>query len=110
MADFTSRDLLEGLNGLLGFRITEWREGYAEIAVDLDDRHRNRQGGLHGGTTAALIDAATGFCGIYERDPEKRRGNRQPRLPVDRDRIAVVREPGEQPSRLGARLSWRGCN
>lgn len=75
MADFISRDLLEGLNGFLGFRITEWREGYAEIAVDLDDKHRNRQGGVHGGTMTALIDAATGFCGIYEPDPEKRRGN-----------------------------------
>ena len=75
MADFTSHDLLEGLNGFLGFRITAWREGYAEISVDLDDKHKNRQGGLHGGTTAALIDAATGYCGIYEPDPAKRRGN-----------------------------------
>jgi uncharacterized protein (TIGR00369 family) len=75
MAEFTARELTEGLNGFLGFRLTDWREGYAEIAVDLADRHRNRQGGVHGGTTAALIDAATGFCGIFERDPEKRRGN-----------------------------------
>ncbi len=75
MSDFTAQDLTEGLNGFLGFRLTEWRDGYAEIAVDLADVHRNRQGGLHGGTTAALIDAATGYCGIFEPDPEKRRGN-----------------------------------
>ena len=55
--------------------ISAWREGYAEISVDLDDKHKNRQGGVHGGTTAALIDAATGYCGIYEPDPAKRRGN-----------------------------------
>jgi uncharacterized protein (TIGR00369 family) len=75
MAEFTTRELTEGLNGFLGFRLTDWRDGYAEIAVDIADVHKNRQGGVHGGTTAALIDAATGFCGIWERDPEKRRGN-----------------------------------
>lgn len=75
MAEFRTRELTEGLNGFLGFRLTDWRDGYAEIAVDIGDVHKNRQGGVHGGTTAALIDAATGFCGVWERDPEKRRGN-----------------------------------
>ena len=68
-------ELTKGLNGELGFRVLEWREGFARVTVDLDERHKNRQGGLHGGVTAALVDAATGFCGIYEPDPAKRRGN-----------------------------------
>ena len=75
MTDFEAREATRGLNGGLGFRLVEWREGFARVTVDLDERHENRQGGLHGGVTAALIDAATGFCGIYEPDPEKRRGN-----------------------------------
>ena len=75
MADFDSQELLEGLNGYLGFRIDDWRAGYAELSVELDDRHKNRQGGVHGGTMTALIDAATGFCGVYEPDRDKRRGN-----------------------------------
>ncbi len=75
MSDFTARDLTEGLNGFLGFRLTDWRDGFAEISVDIADVHKNRQGGVHGGTMASLIDAATGFCGIFEPDPEKRRGN-----------------------------------
>ena len=75
MTDFEPQDLTEGFNGYLGFRLVDWREGFARIAVDLQDHHRNRQGGLHGGVTASLIDAATGFCGVYEPDPEKRRGN-----------------------------------
>ena len=75
MADFKERDLTEGLNGFLGFRLTAWREDYAEISVDIADVHKNRQGGVHGGTITSLIDAATGFCGIFEPDPEKRRGN-----------------------------------
>ena len=75
MTDLETHDLTRGLNGYMGFRVVEWREGFARVAVDIDERHENRQGGLHGGVTAALIDAATGFCGIYEPDPEKRRGN-----------------------------------
>lgn len=83
MADFNSQELLEGLNGYLGFRIEAWREGYAEISVALDDRHKNRQGGVHGGTMTTLIDAATGFCGVYEPDREKRRGNATVSLTVN---------------------------
>ena len=75
MTDFDTHGFTKGLNGRLGFDLVEWREGFARVTVDLDERHENRQGGIHGGVTAALIDAATGFCGIYEPDPEKRRGN-----------------------------------
>jgi uncharacterized protein (TIGR00369 family) len=75
MSDFTPIELTEGLNSVLGFRLEDWRDGFARIAVDLDERHRNRQGGLHGGVTATLIDAATGYCGVFEPDREKRRGN-----------------------------------
>ena len=74
-AEGSAEELTRGLNAGLGFRLVEWREGFARVAVDLDERHQNRQGGLHGGVTAALVDAATGYCGIYEPDPEKRRGN-----------------------------------
>ena len=75
MTDFDTHGFTKGLNGRLGFDLVEWREGFARVTVNLDERHENRQGGIHGGVTAALIDAATGFCGIYEPDPEKRRGN-----------------------------------
>ena len=75
MTQFLPRDLKEGLNGHLNFLLTGWEEGYAEIRVNLTDMHRNRQGGVHGGTMTALIDAATGFCGVYEPDPDQRRGN-----------------------------------
>ena len=75
MADIATSGFTKGLNGSLGFDLVEWREGFARVVVDLDERHRNRQGGIHGGVTAALIDAATGFCGIYDPNPETRRGN-----------------------------------
>ena len=73
--EYDETELMEGLNSYLGFRMKEWREGYAEITVDLQEHHRNRQGGIHGGTMATLIDAAGGFCGVYEPDRAKRRGN-----------------------------------
>ncbi|MEC8963042.1 MAG: PaaI family thioesterase, partial [Pseudomonadota bacterium] len=69
------KSMTDGLNDLLGFRLVEWRSGYAVLDVELDDRHKNRQGGLHGGITASMIDAVTGYCGIYEPDSSKRRGN-----------------------------------
>ena len=69
------KSMTDGLNDLLGFRLVEWRSGYAVLDVELDERHKNRQGGLHGGITASMIDAATGYCGIYEPDSSKRRGN-----------------------------------
>lgn len=75
MTELYGADVLQGLNGYLGFRVVEWRKDYAALAVDIEDRHKNRQGGLHGGVTASLVDAATGFCGVYEPDPAKRRGN-----------------------------------
>jgi len=76
MTDASHADVLRGLNGFLGFRLVEWREGYAALAVDLDERHQNRQGGaLHGGVTASLIDAATGLCGVWDADPARRRSN-----------------------------------
>ena len=69
------KSMTDGLNDLLGFQLAEWRSGYAVLEVELDDRHKNRQGGLHGGVTASMIDAVTGYCGIYELDSSKRRGN-----------------------------------
>jgi uncharacterized protein (TIGR00369 family) len=75
MTEIYGSDVLQGLNGFLGFRVVAWRKDFAALAVDIDDRHKNRQGGLHGGVTASLVDAATGFCGVWEPDPEKRRGN-----------------------------------
>ena len=75
MSNFEARNLTEGLNGVLGFRLIDWSDCFAQIEVSLDDRHKNRQGGLHGGVTATLIDATTGFCGVFEPDPGKRRGN-----------------------------------
>lgn len=50
---------------LLGYRLAEWREGYAMIELELDARHLNRSNVVHGGVYATLIDAAGGYAGCY---------------------------------------------
>ena len=71
MTDFGAHDLTRGRtessdsaasNGGRASRGSRWTS---------TDRHKNRQGGLHGGVTAALVDAATGYCRVYEPDPKK---------------------------------------
>ncbi len=54
---------------LIGYRLTAWREHEAEISFEVDARHMNRSGLLHGGVLATVIDAACGFAGCYEAPP-----------------------------------------
>ncbi len=54
---------------LIGYRLTAWREHEAEISLEVDARHMNRSGLLHGGVLATVIDAACGFAGCYEAPP-----------------------------------------
>jgi len=49
----------------LGVRLTQWRDGYAELAMAIDASKLNRQGVLQGGAIATLMDAAAGYAGIY---------------------------------------------
>ena len=54
---------------LIGYRLTAWREHEAEIVLEVDARHMNRSGRLHGGVLATVIDAACGFAGCYQAPP-----------------------------------------
>ena len=54
---------------LIGYRLTAWSEGAAEITFETDDRHMNRAGRLHGGALATVIDATCGFAGCYQAPP-----------------------------------------
>ncbi len=53
----------------IGYRLTAWREHAAEISLEVDARHMNRSGRLHGGVLATVIDAACGFAGCYQAPP-----------------------------------------
>jgi uncharacterized protein (TIGR00369 family) len=49
----------------LGVRLTQWRDGYAEMSMSIDASKLNRQGVLQGGAIATLLDAAAGYAGLY---------------------------------------------
>ena len=59
---------------VMGFEKVEWREGFVRMRVALQPVHRNRQGIVHGGVIAALLDSVGMFAGTY--DPENPGGKR----------------------------------
>lgn len=60
-----SLETMLGFNADLGFRLTEWADGYAKLELDLTEKHLNRSGILHGGVVATIIDAVGGYCGVW---------------------------------------------
>lgn len=49
----------------MGMRITAWSEDKVEMALPVMPHMPNRSGVMHGGTLCALLDAATGYSGLY---------------------------------------------
>ena len=54
-----------GFRNLIGFRVAEWKNDYVTLELEIGLRHLNRQGSLHGGVLAAMIDSACGLAGCY---------------------------------------------
>lgn len=54
-----------GFQQLLGYRLAEWDEGRAVLELEVEHKHTNRAGVLHGGVLATLIDTACGFSATY---------------------------------------------
>ncbi|WP_113912147.1 PaaI family thioesterase [Roseovarius dicentrarchi] len=53
------------LQEVLGYSLTEWAQDIAVVEADFDDILKNRQGLLHGGIHALLLDTAMGYAGCY---------------------------------------------
>jgi uncharacterized protein (TIGR00369 family) len=49
--------------------LTGWREGWARVELPVADVLGNRQGLVHGGVHATLLDTAMGYCGCFTGDP-----------------------------------------
>ena len=49
----------------LGFRLTEWKQGFARLEMPVRDAHRNTVGYLHGGVIASLLDIAGAVAGSF---------------------------------------------
>lgn len=46
----------------MGFELTKLEPGKAVLEMDVDERHHNPMGTVHGGTIADLVDAAMGIA------------------------------------------------
>jgi uncharacterized protein (TIGR00369 family) len=49
----------------LGFRLAEWKQGYARLEMPVRPEHRNTVGYLHGGVIASLLDISGAVAGSY---------------------------------------------
>ena len=57
--------------GLVGYELTAWREGYAEVSLRVEAKHLNRSGVLHGGVLCTMMDSACGYAVCYSDDPAR---------------------------------------
>ncbi|MCK7548780.1 PaaI family thioesterase [Marinobacter koreensis] len=58
-------DDLPGFHNLLGYRQVSWEESEAVIALDLQPKHLNLGGVIHGGVLTSLLDIAMAEAGTY---------------------------------------------
>jgi uncharacterized protein (TIGR00369 family) len=49
-----------GFRRLIGYRMTKWSEGFAEVQLDVGPQHTNVKGTVHGGVLMTLLDGACG--------------------------------------------------
>lgn len=49
----------------LGFKLIDWKDGYARLEMPVRDDHRNTVGYLHGGIISSLLDIAGAVAGSY---------------------------------------------
>lgn len=61
-------EVMRGFGAHVGYRLTTWRDGFAEVTLDLNETHTNRSGLVHGGLLSTLIDVAGGYAGTYSAD------------------------------------------
>jgi uncharacterized protein (TIGR00369 family) len=66
------REEAYALQAHLGFELTGWGEGQARVEMPVGPHLGNRQGVVHGGIHATLLDTAMGYSGCYTGDPARR--------------------------------------
>lgn len=69
-ASMTERD---DFHALMGFTLLEWRNGFARLALDVQPKHLNRAGILHGGVLLTMLDEVGAMGGLWCSVPGNRR-------------------------------------
>tara|TARA_B100000519_G_C13946127_1_gene298508 strand:+ start:159 stop:599 length:441 start_codon:yes stop_codon:yes gene_type:complete len=52
---------------MLGYKMTEWHEGYVRLEMDVQQRHRQRGTFTHGGILMGLLDIAGLLSNLYDK-------------------------------------------
>lgn len=65
MSDAPHDPLPAPFHDLYGFRLLEWRDGFARLEATATEAHWNRAGVVHGGVVLALIDQAAAYAGLF---------------------------------------------
>ena len=60
------------LQAHLGYRLTEWSPDFCRLEQPIEPYLLNRQGILHGGVLATLLDTAMGYCGCFTTESDTR--------------------------------------
>ncbi len=60
---FNLPDLQTGLDALLGTAVEDLTPDHVRVRLDIDERHRQPYGIVHGGTYATLIETAASMAG-----------------------------------------------
>jgi uncharacterized protein (TIGR00369 family) len=55
---------------LLGMKVVDLAPGYCRMVVDLEEKHLNPFGGVHGGVYSSLIDTAAYWATYYDVDED----------------------------------------
>jgi len=56
---------------MMGFRLVEWRDGWAKVVLDVRPEFLNRTGVLHGGVLATMLDCSLGYAACFSPDSER---------------------------------------
>jgi uncharacterized protein (TIGR00369 family) len=62
----------QGFSGLLPRRIIEWTAECVVLEFEIEERHLNRAGAVHGGALMTLMDSACGQLATWAADPAER--------------------------------------
>lgn len=69
-AVFGREIVASGCQQMIGYRPAYLEDGTCEVLLDLEARHLNRAGVLHGGIVATLLDVASGVTAGASFDPD----------------------------------------
>ncbi|KAA8610201.1 phenylacetic acid degradation protein [Salipiger aestuarii] len=57
---------------MLGYDLVDWREGFARYEMAISGKLGNREGIVHGGVHATLLDSAMGISGCWTGEADAR--------------------------------------